>query len=213
MIQGKWAEVWTNLGKTSVNDSIKMPFKFKKVGASQHKFFLKCIKVYRKFCKQCWSWPTQACKKVKGSSIQKKAFLIGLILICTDMAMCIDSWMTRTVPGCPMCQGWGRSCCRPCPRPSPPSPLGSHLLLVSWCLGVNWPPLRLEDFELILLGPWGIDLIPCLSSLRGRLWITPRELQIHSLHWTSCLLGGGRQQGVHYSRYSRPKLHRSWQSP
>ena len=54
--------------------------------------------------------------------------------------MCIDSWMTRTVPGCPRCQGWGRSCCPPCPRPSPPSPLGSHLLLVSWCLGVNWPP-------------------------------------------------------------------------
>ena len=31
--------------------------------------------------------------------------------------MCIDSWMTRTVPGCPRCQGWGRNCCRPCPVP------------------------------------------------------------------------------------------------
>ena len=27
MIQGKWAEVLTKLGKTSVNDTIKMPFK------------------------------------------------------------------------------------------------------------------------------------------------------------------------------------------
>ena len=79
---------------------------------------------------------------------------------------------------------------RPCPRPRPPSPLGSHLLLVSWCLGMNWPPLRPEDFELILLGPWGIDLIPYILSLRGWLWITPRELELHSLHWTSCLLRG-----------------------
>ena len=77
------------------------------------------------------------------------------------------------------------------------------------CLLVSWSdlaPLRPEDFELILLGPWGIDLIPCLLSLRGRLWITPRELQLHCLHWTSCLLRGGRQQGVHYSWYSQPKL-------
>ena len=61
------------------------------------------------------------------------------------------------------------------------------------CLLVSWselPPLRPEDFDLILLGPWGIDLIPCLLSLRGRLWITPRELQLHSLHWTSYLLRG-----------------------
>ena len=27
MIQGKWAEVWTKLRKTSVNDTIKMPFR------------------------------------------------------------------------------------------------------------------------------------------------------------------------------------------
>ena len=127
------------------------------------------------------------------------------IAMCNvQCAMCIDSWMTRTVPGYPRCQGWGRSCFRPCQRPSPPSPLGSHLLLVSWCLGVNWP-LRSENFELILLGPWGIDLIPCLLSLHGRLWITPRELQLHSLHWTSRLLRGGRQQGVH-SWYSQPKF-------
>jgi hypothetical protein len=65
------------------------------------------------------------------------------------------------------------------------------------CLLVSWS--ELEDFELILLGPWGIDLIPCLLSLRGRLWINPRELELHSLHWTSGLPRGGRQQGVHYS--------------
>ena len=61
------------------------------------------------------------------------------------------------------------------------------------CLLVSWSelaPLRPEDFDLILLGPWGINLIPCLLSLRGRLWITPRELQLHSFHWTSCLLRG-----------------------
>ena len=59
------------------------------------------------------------------------------------------------------------------------------------CLLVTWSelaPLRPEDFELILLGPWGIDLIPYLLSPRGWLWITPRELQLRSLHWTSCLL-------------------------
>ena len=60
-------------------------------------------------------------------------------------------------------------------------------LLVSWS---ELALLRPEDFDLILLGPWGIDLIPCLLSLRGRLWITPRELQLHSLHWTSCQLCG-----------------------
>ena len=51
-------------------------------------------------------------------------------------------------------------------------------------------PLRPEDFEVILLGPWGIDLIPCLLSPHGWLWITPRELQLHSLHWNRCLLRG-----------------------
>ena len=80
------------------------------------------------------------------------------------------------------------------------------------CLLVSWgelADLRPEDFESIIQGPWGIDLIPCLLSLRGRLWITPRELQLHSFNWTSCLLLGGRQHGVHYSSYSQPKLRRS----
>ena len=95
------------------------------------------------------------------------------------------------------------------PKAQPTQSLGESpapCLLVSWS---ELAPLRPEDFELILLGPWGIDLIPCLLSLYGRLWITPRELQLHSLHWTSCLLHGGRQPGVHYSRYSQPKLRRS----
>ena len=88
------------------------------------------------------------------------------------------------------------------PKAQPTQSLGESpapCLLVSWS---ELAPLRPEDFELILLlgglGPWGIDLIPCLLSLCGRLWITPRELQLHSLHWTSCLLRGGRQQGVHW---------------
>ena len=51
MIQGKWAEVWTKLSKTSVNDI--MPFKWhlcifqfrlKEVGASQHNFFSEMYK-------------------------------------------------------------------------------------------------------------------------------------------------------------------------
>ena len=62
-------------------------------------------------------------------------------------------------------------------------------LLVSWS---ELAPPQTGRLELILLGPWGIDLIPCLLSLRGRLWITPRELQLHSLHWTSCLLRGAK---------------------
>ena len=64
------------------------------------------------------------------------------------------------------------------------------------CLLVSWSELALlspEDFELILLVPGGIDLIPDLLSLRGRLWITLRELQLHSLPWTSCLLLGVRR--------------------
>ena len=76
------------------------------------------------------------------------------------------------------------------PKAQPSQSLGESpapCLLVSQS---ELAPLRLEDFELILLGPWGIDLIPCLLSLCGRLWITPKELQLHSLHWTSCLLRG-----------------------
>ena len=86
------------------------------------------------------------------------------------------------------------------PKAQPTQSLGESpapCLLVSWS---ELAPLRPEVFELILLGPWGIDLILCLLSLRGLLWITPRELQLHFLHWTRCLLRGGRQQGVHYSQ-------------
>ena len=74
------------------------------------------------------------------------------------------------------------------PKAQPTQSLGESpapCLLVSWS---ELAPLRPENFELILLGCWGIDLIPCLLSLRVWLWITPRELQLHSLHWTSCLL-------------------------
>ena len=132
-----------------------------------------------------------------------------LILIC--MGMCNvhrfmndqdSTWMSQV-------SGLRKDLLPSLPKAQPTHSLGESpapCLLVSWS---ELPPLRPEDFELSLLGPLGIDLIPCLSSLRGRLWITPRELQLHSLHWTSCLLRGGRQQGVHYSRYSQPKLRRS----
>ena len=135
--------------------------------------------------------------------------MIGLILIC--MGMCNvhrlmndqdSTWMSQV-------SGLRKELLPSLPKAQPTQSLGESpapCLLVSWS---ELAPLRPEDFELILLGPWGIDLIPCLLSLRGRLWITPRELQLHSLHWTSCLLCGGRQQGVHYSRYSQPKLRRS----
>ena len=79
--------------------------------------------------------------------------------------------------------------------PSLPKTQPTHSLVESLapCLLVSWselPPLRPEDFDLILLGPLGIHLIPCLLSLHGWLWITPKELQLRSLHWTSCLLRG-----------------------
>ena len=135
--------------------------------------------------------------------------MIELILIC--MGMCNvhrlmndqdSTWISQV-------SGLRKELLPSLPKAQPTQSLGESpapCLLVSWS---ELAPLRPEDFELILLGPWGIDLIPCLLSLRGRLWITPRELQLHSLHWTSCLLRGGRQQGVHYSRYSQPKLRRS----
>ena len=111
--------------------------------------------------------------------------MIELILIC--MGMCNvhrlmndqdSTWMSQV-------SGLRKELLPPCPRPSPPSPLGK---LPAPCFLVFWS--ELAPLELILLGPWEIDLIPCLLSLRGRLWITPRELQLHSLLWTSCLLRG-----------------------
>ena len=54
--------------------------------------------------------------------------------------MCIDSWMTRTVPGCPRCPGWGRNCYRSCSRPSPPVPWGVTCSLSLGVLEWNGPP-------------------------------------------------------------------------
>ena len=135
-------------------------------------------------------------QKVKRSSIQKKAFMIELIIIF--MGMCNvhrlmndqdSTWMSQV-------SGLRKKLLPSLPKALPTQSLGESpapCLLVSWS---KLATLRLED--LILLGPWGMDLIPCLLSLRGRLWITPRKLQLHSLQWTSCLLCGGQQQGVHY---------------
>ena len=125
--------------------------------------------------------------------------MIELILIC--MCMCDvhrlmndqdSTWMSQV-------SGLRKELLPSLPKAQPTQSLGESpdlCLLVSWS---ELAPLRPEDFELILLGPWRIDLLPCLLSLSGRLWITPREMQLHSLHWTSSLLRGGRQQGVHYS--------------
>ena len=63
--------------------------------------------------------------------------------------MCKDSWMTRTVPGCPRCQGCGRSCGLPAQGPAHPVPLG---VTCSFSLGV-----------LELTGP----------RQAGRLWVNP----------------------------------------
>ena len=123
--------------------------------------------------------------------------MIGLILIC--MGMCNvhrlmndqdSTWMSQV-------SGLRKELLPSLPKAQPTQSLGESpapLFLVSWS---ELAPLRPEDFELILLGPCGIDLIPCLLSLRGRLSITPRELRLHSLHWTSCVLRGGWQQGLH----------------
>ena len=125
--------------------------------------------------------------------------MIEFILIC--MGMCNvhrlmndqdSTWMSQV-------SGLRKELMPSLPKAQPTQPLGESPAL---CLLVSWSelaPLRPEDFELILLGPGGIDLIPCLLSLRCRLWITPKELQLHSLHWTSCVLLGGQQEGVHYS--------------
>ena len=51
--------------------------------------------------------------------------------------MCIDLWMTRTVPGWPKCLGGGRSCCCPCPRPSSPKPAPG----LAWQSPACFPPL------------------------------------------------------------------------
>ena len=89
-----------------------LQFRIKEVEASQHNILLKCIKIYRIFCKLANS----SMQKSKESSIHKKAFMIELVLIC----------LTRIVPLWPNCQDEGRSCCCPFPRPSSPRP--------SWCL-------------------------------------------------------------------------------
>ena len=148
------------------------------------------LKVYRKFCKQRWSQPTQACQKVRRSSIQKKAFMIELILMC--MGMCDvhrpmndqdSTWMSQV-------SGFRKELLPSLPKAQPTQFLGESPAPCLLVFQSELAPLRPEDCELIFLGPWGIDLIPCLLSLRGRLWITPRELQLHSLHWTGCLLRG-----------------------
>ena len=78
-------------------------------------------------------------QKVKRSSIQKKEFMIELTVIC--MGMCNvhrlmndqdSTWMSQV-------SGLRKELLPSLPK-AQPSPLGSHLLLVSWCLGVNWPP-------------------------------------------------------------------------
>ena len=95
----------------------------------------------------------------------------------------------------------------PAQGPAHPVPWGVTCSLSLGVLEWTGPP-QAGRLELILLGPWGIDLIPCLLSLRGRLWITPRELQLHSLHWTSCLLRGviapnyPQLPGLHGSQFS-----------
>ena len=114
--------------------------------------------------------------------------MIGLILICMGMSYVHrlmndqdSTWMSQV-------SGFRKELLPSLPKAQPTQSLGESpapCLLVSWS---ELAPLRPQDFELILQGPWGIDLIPCLLSLHGWLWITPRELQLRSLHWTSCLL-------------------------
>ena len=103
-------------------------------------------------------------KRLREVQYIKKAFTIQFILIC--MGMCNvhrlmydwdSTWMSQVsglrkelLPSLPY------------PRPSPPSPLGSHLLLVSWCLGVNWPR-RLWGNPPMSLGNWSHPL-PLVSA-------------------------------------------------
>ena len=93
--------------------------------------------------------------------------MIELILIC--MGMCKmhrlmndqdSTWMSQVsglrkelLPSLPKAQALGSLGESPAP-----------CFLVSWS---ELALLRPEDYELILLGPCGIDLISCLLSLRG----------------------------------------------
>ena len=87
--------------------------------------------------------------------------MIELILIC--MGMCNvhrlmndqdSTWMSQV-------SGLRKELLPSLPKAQAPQSLWESPAPVSWCLGGELAPLRREEFELILLGPWGIDLIPC----------------------------------------------------
>ena len=129
-------------------------------------------------------------KKLREVQNRKTAFMIELTLIC--MGMCNVHWLMNDQDSTWMSHVSGLRKER---LPSLRKVQTTQSLTGVTCslsLGVlEWTgPPQAGRLELILLGPWGFDLIPCLLSLRGRLWITPGELQLHSLHWTSCLLRG-----------------------
>ena len=91
--------------------------------------------------------------------------MIELTLIC--MGMCNvhrlmndqdSTWMSQV-------SGLRKELLPSLPKAQPTQSLGESpapCLLVFWS---ELAPLRPEDFDLILLGPWGIDFIPCLLSL------------------------------------------------
>ena len=102
-------------------------------------------------------------KKIKRSSIQKKGIYYRVNSNMYGHVMYMDSWMTRTVPGCPRCQGWGRVVALPAQGPAHPVLLGVTCSLSLGVLEWTGPP-QAGRLELILLGPWGIDPLPLVSA-------------------------------------------------
>ena len=108
-------------------------------------------------------------------------------------AMCIDSWMTRTVPGCSRCQGGGRSGCRPCPMPSPPIPCEVTCSLSLGVLEWTGPPQarRLWFNPPGSLGNWShpLPLVSAWSAVdysqRAAAALSP--LDQLSAAWCKCL--------------------------
>ena len=128
----------------------------------QHTILLKCIKFNRSFCRQFYDKTTQACKLFATFKIRKKALNFELIL----------SFIFRRRH----CNNQGVGAPPPeisykVPLQDPGGNCNCHQLHVSCCLGVNWWPLRSEDFLSSLLGSWAICLVPCLLSPGVLEWV------------------------------------------
>ena len=114
---------------------------------------------------------------VRKVQCRKKAFKLDNIYLCAYLVW-FHLWMTMTVPGWPRCQGGGRRCCCPCPRPSSPTP--------AWQSPACFPPLTNAP-------------LPSVACLRNKVsWQTNQFCSEQSLsshvhlvyHWKSANCAG-----------------------